>query len=160
MTMTQTASTETARISRQLRRGFEGNAWHGPAVMELLADVTASQANQRPIPDAHTIWELVNHMRSVALIVYRRITATPPTGGPEEADFPEVTDTSEAAWKRSVDDLGTTHRALRSAIEALPDSRLSEKLEGGATVYSNLHGQVQHDLYHAGQIAILKKAFR
>jgi uncharacterized damage-inducible protein DinB len=150
MTMTQAASTETARISRQLRRGFEGNAWHGPAVMELLADVTASQANQRPIPDAHTIWELVNHMRSVALIVYRRITATPPTGGPEEADFPEVTDTSEAAWKRSVDDLGTTHRALRSAIEALPDSRLSEKLEGGATVYSNLHGQVQHDLYHAG----------
>jgi uncharacterized damage-inducible protein DinB len=155
---TQTVSTEAARIARQLRRGFEGNAWHGPAVMELLADVTAEQANQRPIPNAHTIWELVNHMRSVTLQVYRRVADTPPTGGPEEADFPEATDTSAAAWKKSVDALGASHRALRSAVEALPDSRLIEKLEGGATMYSNLHGLVQHDLYHAGQIAILKKA--
>jgi uncharacterized damage-inducible protein DinB len=154
---TQTVSTEAARIGRQLRRGFEGNAWHGPAVMELLADVTAEHANQRPIANAHTIWELVNHMRSVTLQVYRRVTGTPPTGGPEEGDFPEVTDTSAAAWKQSVDALGASHRALRSAVEALPDSRLIEKLEGGATMYSNLHGLVQHDLYHAGQIAILKK---
>ena len=158
--MTTQTDTETNRISRQLRRGFEGNAWHGPAVMELLADVTAAEANRRPIPNAHTIWELVHHMRSVALIVLRRITGAAPTGGPEEEDFPSVTDTSEAAWKRSVEALGETHRALRAAIEALPDARLSEKLEGGATVYSNLHGQVQHDLYHAGQIAILKKAIR
>jgi uncharacterized damage-inducible protein DinB len=128
--------------------------------MELLADVTAEQANQRPIPNAHTIWELVNHMRSVTLQVYRRITDTPATGGPEEADFPEVTDTSAAAWKKSVDALGASHRALRSAVEALPDSRLIEKLEGGATMYSNLHGLVQHDLYHAGQIAILKKGIK
>src|SRR3989442_13077593 len=102
--------------------------------MELLADVTAAQANQRPIPHAHTIWELVNHMRSVALIVHRRITATPPTGGPEEADFPEVTDTSEAAWKRSVDAPGAAHCRLRAAIRAPPDCQLSGKPEGGANV--------------------------
>jgi uncharacterized damage-inducible protein DinB len=128
--------------------------------MEVLADVTAAQANQRPIPNAHTIWELVNHMRSVVLQVHRRVTESPATGGPEEADFPDVTDAGEAAWKQSVDALGASHRALRSEVEALPDSRLIEKLEGGATVYSNLHGLVQHDLYHAGQIAILKKAVR
>lgn len=154
---TQTVSTEAARIARQLRRGFEGNAWHGPAVLELLAGVTANQANQRVIPDAHTIWELVNHMRSVVLQVDRRLTGTPPTGGPEEEDFPSVTDASEAAWKESVDALTRSHRALREVVEGLPDARLSEKLEGGATVYSNLHGLVQHDLYHAGQIALLKK---
>jgi len=125
--------------------------------MELLAGVTADQANQRVIPSAHTIWELVNHMRSVVLQVYRRLTDTPPTGGPEEEDFPAVTDRSEAAWTRSVDALGASHRALRDVVEGLPDSRLIEKLEGGATAYSNLHGLVQHDLYHAGQIAILKK---
>jgi uncharacterized damage-inducible protein DinB len=128
--------------------------------MELLADVTADQGNQRPIANAHTIWELVNHMRSVVLQVHRRVTGAPPTGGPEEADFPEVTDPSAAAWKQSVDALGASHRALRAAIEALPDARLIEKLEGGATMYSNLHGLVQHDLYHAGQIAILKKAIK
>jgi uncharacterized damage-inducible protein DinB len=127
--------------------------------MELLADVTSDQANRRVIPNAHTIWELVNHMRSVVLQVYRRLTDAPPTGGPEEEDFPAVTDTSEAAWKQSVDALAASHRALRDVVEGLPDSRLIEKLEGGATVYSNLHGLVQHDLYHAGQIAILKKAF-
>ncbi len=154
---TQTVSTEAARIARQLRRGFEGNAWHGPAVLELLAGVTANQANQRVIPDAHTIWELVNHMRSVVLQVDRRLTGTAPTGGPEEEDFPSVTDASEAAWKESVDALTRSHRALREVVEGLPDARLSEKLEGGATVYSNLHGLVQHDLYHAGQIALLKK---
>jgi hypothetical protein len=88
-------------------------------VLELLADVTAEQANQRPIPNAHTIWELVNHMRSVTLQVYRRITDTPPTGGPEEADFPEVTDPSAAALKKSADALGASHHAAQRG-QALP----------------------------------------
>jgi uncharacterized damage-inducible protein DinB len=156
--MTTTLTTETSRISRQLRRALEGNAWHGPALLELLGDVTARQANQRPIPNAHTIWEIVFHLRSVALQVLRRITGRPATGGPEEADWPEVTDASDAAWKKAVEDLATTSRELRAVVEELPDTRLVERMEGGATLYSNLHGQVQHDLYHAGQIALLKKA--
>ena len=59
-------------------------------------------------------------MRSVTLQVHRRVTNTPPTGGPEEADFPEATDVSAAAWKQSVAALGTSHRALRDAITQLP----------------------------------------
>src|SRR5437764_6919973 len=53
---------EVERILDQLKRAFEGNAWHGPAVEEVLADVTAEQAAAKPIPDAHSIWELTLHI--------------------------------------------------------------------------------------------------
>ena len=54
--------TEVERISEQIRRAFEGKAWHGPSVLELLADVRADRAAARPIAGAHTICELVHHI--------------------------------------------------------------------------------------------------
>ncbi len=104
--------TEVERILDQFRRAFEGNAWHGPALLELLGGVSSADAAARPIPSAHSIWELVLHI---------------------------------AAWK--------------SACKRVNESRLDAPiLENMSSVYITLQGVVQHDLYHAGQIAILKKA--
>jgi uncharacterized damage-inducible protein DinB len=74
-------------------------------------------------------------------------------------DWPPAEDRSEAAWEQAKASLDRSHEALREAIARVPESRLNEPiLEGMSTVYETLHGAIQHDLYHAGQIAILKKA--
>jgi len=151
--------TEVERIGEQLRRAYEGEAWHGPALQEILAGVTTAQAASRPLPQAHTIWELVLHIAAWESVVRRRLGGEAIGDLPPEQDWPPVGDTSEAAWKKALDELERGHQALRAAVAGLSDARLAEKvLEQDYSVYAMLHGVVQHDLYHAGQIALLKKA--
>ena len=150
---------EIQRIEDQLRRAFEGNAWHGPAVRELLADVTAAQAAGRPLPTAHSIWEIVLHMATWERVVYRRLQGETVVNLPMEQDWPPVRDSSEAAWHQAVRDLEQANHDLRAAIAQLTEARLADMAPGkDHSVYVMLHGIIQHDLYHAGQIAILKKA--
>jgi hypothetical protein len=66
-------SREMERLEDQLRRSFEGDAWHGPAVLEVLAGVDAGQAAARPIADGHCIWELVLHLAGTYRLVLRRL---------------------------------------------------------------------------------------
>ncbi|MBZ5706091.1 MAG: DinB family protein [Acidobacteriia bacterium] len=152
---------ETARLADQIRRAFEGDAWHGDSVLELLANVDAATAAARPIKNAHTIWELVLHINAWDDAVLRR------TGGTavalsDQQNFPPVRDTSQAAWQKTVEHLKRTHEELVKAVAAFPDSRLQEQVPGKTQSYYNFYymfsGIVQHELYHAGQIALLKKA--
>jgi uncharacterized damage-inducible protein DinB len=152
---------ETHRINSQLKHAQEGNAWHGPSLRELLDGVTAEQAAARPIPNAHSIWELVNHIIAWEQIVRRRLEGEAVVDVPDEINFPPVTDASDAAWQTTRQSLEASNRALRDAIKQIDDAKLEETAAG--TNYSNyfmLHGVIQHDLYHAGQIALLKKASR
>ncbi len=149
---------EVARIEDELKQAFEGEAWHGPSVLEVLADVTAEKAAARPLPDAHSIWEIVLHIAAWESAGRRRLLGDRAQLSAEE-DWPPVIDTSEAAWTGTLDFLKNNHMELRSEISSLSESRLDEPIiEGMSTVYRTLHGVIQHDLYHAGQIALLKKA--
>ena len=152
--------TEIDRLLDQLKRAYEGPAWHGPSIKELLNGVTANQAHQRPLANAHSIWELVHHIAVWEDVGRRRLEGDPaevPISTPE--DWPPAEDVSEAAWDRAQMALERGHQTLVDAISRVPESRLDEPiLEGKSTVYVTLHGVIQHDLYHAGQIAILKKA--
>ena len=151
---------EVERILDQLKRAYEGNAWHGPSVRELLADVTAEQAHARPLRNAHSIWELTHHIAVWENAGRRRLSgdrAQIEISSPE--DWPPADDTSEAAWQKAKASIDRSHQSLIEAIARVPESRLDEPIsEGMSTVYATLHGVIQHDLYHAGQIAILKKA--
>jgi uncharacterized damage-inducible protein DinB len=150
---------EIQSIVDQLQRAFEGHAWHGPAVRELLADVSAAQADARPIAQAHSIWEIVLHISTWEHIVRRRLQGEVIDELPDEEDWPAVRDTSEAAWRKAVQDLEERNRALRDAVAQLDEARLTAKVPGkDHSVYIMLHGIIQHDLYHAGQVAVLKKA--
>lgn len=153
---------ERDRIADQFRRAFDGDAWHGPSVMALLKGVTAEQADARPIPGAHTIWELTQHIRAWEGACLRRLNGDP-AQLPDSEDWSDINDRSEAAWERTKQSLIETHQQLLQAISSLDDSRLDQPIINDpqttySTVYVTLHGGVQHDLYHAGQIAILKKA--
>jgi uncharacterized damage-inducible protein DinB len=150
---------EIKRIDDQLRRAFEGHAWHGPSLRELLADVTAEQATARSVSGAHSIWEIALHIAAWHEGVRRRVEGERVELSPEE-DWPPVASTSEAAWQDALAVLERTHTDLRRTVSRLADARLQEMVAGkDHSVYVMLHGLIQHDIYHAGQIALLKKAW-
>ena len=153
---------EVARILDQHHRAYEGPAWHGPALREVLAGVTYATAAQRPIPDAHTIWELVLHVTVWMSVPTRRIAGAEIPTLPPHQDWPAALEPSESAWRQALDRLGQAQRDLESAVRQLTDDRLREKVLGEVpySIYTMLHGVAQHNLYHAGQIALLKKAVR
>ena len=152
--------TESVRLADQIRRAFEGNAWHGDSVLELLAGVNAKTAAARPITDAHSIWELLLHIAAWDDAVRRR-TAGEAVTLSDEQNFPPVRDVSEAAWRQAIESVKRTHNDLIKAAAAFPDSRLQDPVPGKTEKYYNFFymfsGIVQHELYHAGQIALLKK---
>ena len=152
--------TETFRLADQIRRAFEGNAWHGDSVLELLAGVNAKSAAAKPIKGAHSIWELLLHMAAWDDAVLRRAGGTAVTLS-DEQNFPLVKDVSEAAWGQAIESVKQTHNDLTKAVAAFPDSRLQDQVPGKTQNYYNFYymfsGIVQHELYHAGQIALLKK---
>ena len=151
---------ETARIADQLHRAFSGEAWHGDSLLEILSGVTAAQAAARPIPHAHTIWELVLHIAAWDGAVRRRLAGEALELN-DEQNFPPVKDTSESAWRKTLEYVRRVHDELVQAVSESPDTRLSEQVPGKQGAHYNfyylLHGVVQHELYHAGQIALLKK---
>ena len=150
--------TETHRLNLQLKLAHQGNAWHGPSLRELLEGVTAEQAAARPLPDAHSIWELVNHLAAWERIVMRRVQGEVVNDVPDEINFPPVAEPSEAAWQAALAQLDETNRELREAIKQIDDAKLEELTPGKQhPLYIELYGALQHDLYHAGQIALLKK---
>jgi len=151
---------ETARLADQIRRAFEGEAWHGDSLLELLADVDAKQAAAHPIQNAHSIWELVLHIAAWDDAVRRRTGGTAVKLSDKE-NFPPVSDTTDAAWRKALAHLKQTHNDLAKAVAAFPDSRLQEQVPGKTEGYYDFFymfsGIVQHELYHAGQVALLKK---
>lgn len=126
---------------------------------ELLSDVSAEQAARRPIESAHSIWELVLHISAWERIVRERLTSETAVEPTDEENFPPVRDASEEAWKETLMRLEEGNRALRDRIAQLDEAQLDDIVPGAPySVYFMLHGVIQHDLYHAGQIALLKKA--
>jgi uncharacterized damage-inducible protein DinB len=149
---------EIQRILDQLGRAFEGDAWHGPPVLKLLEGVSAKQAAAKPVGVAHSIWEIVLHMMTWQDVVRRRLGGEGIGDLPPELDWPQVPNPTETAWRQAVEDLTQSKQKLREVISQLGDNRLGDQVAGkNYSVYVMLHGVIQHNLYHAGQIAILKK---
>ena len=149
---------EIARIAEQLRRAVEGEAWHGPSVMETLAGVDARTAAARPLAQAHSLWEILHHTTAWSRAVLRRLggEAVELNGAD---DWPPVTDNSDAAWQAAVASFRDAQQELFAKLKSMSNDELGSAVPGKN--YSNsfmLHGLVQHHLYHAGQVALLKKA--
>jgi len=149
---------EANRIAEQARKMFEGGAWHGPSVLEVLANVDAEAAAAYPIPDAHSIWELVLHLIATQDAILHRIRGEQKGLKTEDYWLP-VPAVTEANWHATLDRLKQQEVMLREAIGNYPYERLNSILvEGGSSAYNNFHGHIQHNAYHAGQIALLVKA--
>ena len=148
---------EVERIVEQLHRVFDGDAWHGPALLSILREVNAKQAATKPIANAHSIWEMVLHIITWKNVVRRRLAGEAIEPTPAE-DWPRIERVDDAAWKETCAALKSAHQQLLQAVSRLRDDQLEGIAAGKSyTVYVMLHGVIQHDLYHAGQMALLKK---
>jgi uncharacterized damage-inducible protein DinB len=146
----------TERLLDQLNRAFGGEAWHGPALRNLLDGVTEEQAKSRPIRDGHSILELVVHIGTWIDVVARRV------GGNvvESATVQDWSDVTKTSWGRAVEELERAESRLCDAVARLSDEDLEKPVPGAKrSLYSEILGALQHNVYHAGQIGLLKKAF-
>jgi uncharacterized damage-inducible protein DinB len=152
--------TEIERILDQFQRGWDGDAWHGPSLREVLRDVTASEANSRPIAGSHSIAEIVQHQSYWRGAMVERVAGKLVSPGHDE-QWPPVRDASESAWQEALALLESRHQAMMHTLKRLSDEQLSQPIAGrNYDVYLQLHGSLQHDIYHIGQIALLKRAVR
>lgn len=147
---------ELDRIGDELRRALIGDAWHGPALQEILVGVDGTTAFQLPPGASHTIHEIVLHVTVWLDVVRRRLhgEAFVPT---EAEDWPEAP-TGQLAWSDALRQLDEAAARLQDTLRTLPDDVLARAVvEQQYTAYQMLHGVVQHTAYHTGQIALLKR---
>jgi uncharacterized damage-inducible protein DinB len=153
---------EISRIVDEFAREHDGEPWHGSSLTAILAGVSASDAAAHPIAGAHSIWEIVLHVTAWKNEARRRLSGAP-AAEPEEGDWPQVGDVSAGQWTETRDRLDRAQKDLVTAVRQLPEARLFEPNDrrgpqsSDVIHYVLLHGAIQHDAYHAGQIAVLKK---
>jgi len=150
---------EIRRLDEQLRAAVEGPTWAGQAVLEVLEGVTAEQAARHPVPGAHSIWELVLHVGSDYALLLRRLAGDARPLAPEEG-WPACPPATPDNWRVALDTLLRSNRRLREAVRAFPPERLDAPLVADVpfSAHAQFIGVTQHNLYHAGQIAVLKRA--
>ncbi|MFQ5607269.1 MAG: DinB family protein [Candidatus Zixiibacteriota bacterium] len=151
---------EIKRIQDQLKRSFFGPAWHGPSLCEALEGVSAELSAARQ-PGAHSIRELVDHSvfwKNVVNRVLRGIDIDLQTE--VKRDWPEISDNSEDVWTAARKSLKSEHESFCATVAGYTEADLEREVMGVKnryTAYQVMHGVIQHDLYHAGQIVLLKK---
>ncbi|MBI2424264.1 MAG: DinB family protein [Candidatus Hydrogenedentes bacterium] len=136
-----------------------GGSWHGPSVKTLLEGITAEQAAAHPVSGVRSIWEYLLHIL-VWQDEVRKMAALRRYTPPEQVEsWPDVTDTSDAAWLQTLDRFHASCDALVEVLQALTDEDLSRPVEGAPfPLKVAVHGVAHHSLYHAAQIAVLRKA--
>jgi len=144
----------TERLLDQLNRAFGGEAWHGPALRNLLDAVTERQAEAHPIAGAHSILELVLHIATWNDVVAKRVGGTVI----ESSSVDDWTDVSKFTWKSAIEELERAQSRLCDAVARLGSDDLEQPAAGSkSSKFTQIAGALQHMAYHAGQIAILKK---
>jgi hypothetical protein len=153
-------SGETTLLLQILDESYEKHAWHGPNLKGAIRGLSAAQAAWRPRADRHSIAENVVHAAYWKYAVRRRLLGEKRGSFVLKGSnwFAIKTLLSETEWKGYVTLLGSEHRALRDAIASFPPERLHELPAGGkVTFISQIYGIALHDVYHAGQIQLLKR---
>lgn len=157
--------TDFEALRQDLRQVYDGDPWHGSSITAVLKGIEAHAAGRRPIPDAHTIWELVLHMAVWTREVASRVRGADAKNPPE--DWPLArSGGGEEAWKLAKEDLASAQRELEQAVDSLQADELvrwigdqrDPALGTGLTVGTVIRGLLQHHTYHQGQIALLKRA--
>jgi hypothetical protein len=155
-----TANPLVAMLLEITDQAFDRKSWHGTTLRGALRGLTPEEALWRPGPGRHNIWELTLHAAYWKYAVRRRL-AGDAIGSFERkpSNWPEIPDPADAsAWKRDVGFLESEHRKLRETIRSLRPADLSTRSPRGVWTYAEeIHGIAAHDLYHTGQIQLIKR---
>ena len=145
---------------RLIDQAFDRKAWHGPTLRGSVRGVRCAEAEWKPAPGRHSIWEIVLHTAYWKYVVRRRLAGGERASFPRKGSnwFPVMGSRSEAEWREDVRLLDDEHRKLREVVAALPAAELRQRSPGGKWQrYEEIQGVAAHDLYHAGQIQLLKR---
>jgi len=143
---------EINNMAALLEKTFHGPAWHGPSVRESLEGIDAQMASRKPF-DSHSIVELVLHMTAWRNFVARRLDGDSMYEVSDAENFPTATD-----WERALENLKESQTNLLAALKKFPESKLFATVPNRKyDFYTMVHGLLQHDIYHTGQIVLLKK---
>ena len=146
---------EAHRIARMLEKTWDKSPWYGPSIKSILAEVTAKEASQRA-GQSHSIIELVLHMASWRGFVVSRLRGDNEFQVEEADNFP-----TPGSWADAIKKLEQSQQELVAAAKEFPDTRLGELVPHAShkyTYYTLLHGILQHDIYHIGQIQLIRKS--
>ena len=153
----------TAELLALLDQAYDHRSWHGPNLRGAIRGLTPELASWRPARGRHNIWETVVHAAYWKYAVRRLLTGEPrgsfPLGGSNWWTRPE--EPTKAAWRRDIALLAGEHQRLRDVVAGFPQPRWARRRPG--TAFSNAalgRGAAAHDLYHAGQIQLLKRLAR
>lgn len=144
-------------------QAYTAPAWHGTPLKGTVRGVRVREARWRPSPGRHCIWDLVLHTAYWKCMVRRRLLRDPEIAFPRDgANWPALPRRpDEAAWKRDRALLDEQHALLRDAIARLKPAQLGRRgWRSKWRVAQEIYGIASHDLYHAGQIQILKRLYR
>ena len=156
---------EVDRLRQELDATMSGDPWYGTAVLRILNGIEAGHAAAHPVTGGHSVWELVAHMTAWVNETNRRLRGGV-HGTPVEGDWPAVGSTTPESWTAALSRLRQAHDELARTLVAIGDTDLDRQVAGAqtdaagqpVTWYQTVVGLLQHDAYHAGQIALLKKA--
>src|SRR5262245_36901359 len=143
-----------------LDQAYDRRSWHGTNLRGSIRGVSATDASWRPASHRHNIWELVVHAAYWKYAVWRRISGRPRGLFPYKGSnwFPRPSGSGEHQWRADVALLGRMHRLLRDAVADLTAADLLRRPKASRdTNFALISGAAAHDLYHAGQIQLLKR---
>lgn len=161
--MITSPSKELPMLVLALEESYIRKTWHGPNLRGSIRGLSAKEASWRPAPGRHNIWEIIVHCAYWKYIVRRRILAEKrgsfPMKGSNWFERPHVL--SDNAWKQDIELLQACHETMVEAVESLRSSDL-KKIPRGSKVPNEaiIRGIANHDVYHAGQIQLLKRLMR
>jgi hypothetical protein len=151
---------ENNLLLKMLDEAYEKQAWHGPNLRGSIRGLTARQAAWRPGKKRHSIWEIVVHAAYWKYTVRRRLL------GRKHGEFAlkgsnwfaRTSRPDENSWRKDVALLARMHKELRATVESISESALDRKSVGSRHTASRMiAGIALHDVYHAGQIQLLKR---
>src|SRR5574341_65692 len=152
---------EVQKIKHRLKEVYYGPAWHGPAIKGLLKGVKAKEALVKPVRGVHSIWELVLHLITWTEVPVKRAKGEKVSQVTSEKDWPSYIDGTEKGWKKALGELDFHQKKLLQALDKIKDERLPEKVKkSGSRLDTLLYGTINHEMYHAGQIGVLKKLIK
>ena len=156
-----------ANLSQRLLTVWNGEPWHGSSSSTIMKGITADEAKAHPLPGAQSIWETLLHMTAWTEEATSRMNggeSKPPARG----DWPQVNGSTQEEWLAAQGDLLAARKALLQSIEGSHEESLYLQVPKkgdtahatGATRAHTVNGLADHDVYHLGQIALLKKSLK
>ena len=151
---------EVERVAEQIVSGYRAGAWPGVSVRDVLRGLSPAEAAAHPVTVAHSAWEIALHLAFWHAAARQRLGGQAVDYALDE-DWPAAAEPTAANWQAVLDQLDAGHQALVDTVRALTPDRLGQQVVGKSfNVYFMLHGIPQHDLYHCGQVVLLRKVLR